>query len=129
MRALVLDLETTVTDIGGKSDNTPFNPNNKLVSAHFAWLGQREVTHLVFYHKEKAIPDSSEPLEKALQEADMLIAHNAKFDVGWLNACGFTIPPKVRCTMVNEYILAKGQRAELSLKKVAERRNEQHGDQ
>lgn len=123
MKALVLDLETTVTDIGGKKDNTPFNPNNKLVSAHFAWLGQRQVTHLVFHHKDKAIPDSSQPLEDALQEADVLIAHNAKFDVGWLRACGFTIPPKIRCTMINEYILAKGQRTELSLKKVAERRN------
>jgi len=129
MRALVVDLETTVTDIGGKKDNTPFNPSNKLVSAHFAWLGTREVTHLVFHHNEKPVPDSKEPLEKALQEADVLIAHNAKFDVGWLHACGFTIPPKIRCTMINEYILAKGQRTELSLKRVAEGRNEQHGNQ
>ena len=36
---------------------------------------------------------------------------------------GFSIPKTVYCTMVGEYILARGQRQELSLKATAERRD------
>tara|TARA_R100000951_G_scaffold112425_1_gene112754 strand:+ start:729 stop:1121 length:393 start_codon:yes stop_codon:yes gene_type:complete len=124
-KTLVLDLETTVQRFDGKTDNSPFNPNNKCVSAHFGWLGSDtvdEVTHLVFNHNDKATPDSPEPLRKVLSEADILVAHNAKFDVLWLRAMGMPIPPKIRCTMINEYILAKGQRTKLSLKETAQRR-------
>lgn len=126
MKRLVLDLETTVQKLGGKTDNSPFNPDNMCVSAHFGWLtdeGVKEVTNLVFNHNEKEQPDSMRPLEEALNEADVLIAHNAKFDCLWLQEMGLTLPPVIRCTMVNEYILAKGQRKELSLKATAQRRN------
>lgn len=125
MKKLVLDLETTVQKIDGKTDNSPFNPDNMCVSAHFAWLtddGVGEVTNLVFNHNEKETPDSIQPLVDALEQADVLIAHNAKFDCLWLQEMGLTLPPLIRCTMINEYILAKGQRKELSLKAVAERR-------
>ena len=36
---------------------------------------------------------------------------------------GFPIPPEVHCTMLREYVLSKGQRREISLKAIAERRN------
>ena len=124
-RTLVLDLETTVQRFDGKIDNSPFNPLNKCVSAHFGWIGWDtvdEVTNLVFHHNEQGVPDSPEPLREALQEADVLVAHNAKFDVLWLKAMGMPIPPTIRCTMINEYILAKGQREKLSLKATAQRR-------
>jgi DNA polymerase I-like protein with 3'-5' exonuclease and polymerase domains len=124
-KTLVLDLETTVQRFDGKIDNSPFNPLNKCVSAHFGWIGWDavdEVTNLVFHHNEQDVPDSPEPLREALQEADVLVAHNAKFDVLWLKAMGMPIPPTIRCTMINEYILAKGQRTKLSLKETAQRR-------
>lgn len=126
MKKLVLDLETTVQKLDGKTDNSPFNPDNMCVSAHFAWLtddGVGEVTNLVFHHNEKATPDSIKPLVEALAEADVLIAHNAKFDCLWLQEMGLDLPPLIRCTMINEYILCKGQRKPLSLKMTAERRN------
>ena len=110
MRVLVLDLETTVKKIEGKIDNSPFNPQNKCVSAHFGFLGWDtvdEVTNLVFHHNEKETPDSRKALEHSLQQADVLVAHNAKFDVAWLIAMGFDIPETVFCTMLCEYILAK----------------------
>lgn len=122
MKKLVLDLETTVSEVDGRKDNTPFNPNNKMVSAHFCWLGETEVTSLVFHHNDQPVPDDPAPLTEVLMAAEMLIAHNAKFDVGWLVACGFPIPPKIFCTLIGEYVLAKGQRKELSLKAVAARR-------
>ena len=126
MKKLVLDLETTVQKIGGKTDNSPFNPDNSCVSAHFAWLtedGVGEVTNLVFNHNEQITPDRMKPLIDAVEQADVLIAHNAKFDCMWLQEMGITIPHTIRCTMINEYILAKGQRRELSLKATAQRRN------
>lgn len=126
MKVLVLDLETTVQKIEDKTDNSPFNPDNRCVSAHFGWLGVTTVNvveTLVFGHNEMIKPDSRETLEEALAEADVMVAHNAKFDINWLTEMGFTIPPVVRCTMIGEYILAKGQRQQLSLKATAERRD------
>jgi DNA polymerase I-like protein with 3'-5' exonuclease and polymerase domains len=126
MKILVLDLETTVQKLTDKKDNSPFNPDNWCVSAHFGWLGWDtvdDVQNLVFNHNDKQGSDPIGPLEAALAEADMLVAHNAKFDCLWLQEMGLVLPPKIYCTMIGEYILAKGQRQELSLKATAERRN------
>ncbi|MGB1153097.1 MAG: hypothetical protein ACPG4F_02910, partial [Paracoccaceae bacterium] len=109
MKRLVLDLETTVQKLGGKTDNSPFNPANKCVSAHFGWLGWDtvdEVTSLVFHHNEQMKSDDPAPLREALSEADLLIAHNAKFDALWLLEIGMPIPPQVYCTMIGEYLLS-----------------------
>ena len=126
MNILVLDLETTVQPLGGKIDNSPFNPENKCVSAHFGWLtdaGVTSVTNLVFNHNDQPVADSTDDLRDALANADVLVAHNLKFDAQWLQEMGFTLPETLRCTLINEYILAKGQRIPLSLKETAQRRN------
>ena len=126
MKRLVIDLETTVQKMGSKTDNSPFNPDNSCVSAHFGWLtdeGLGEVTNLVFNHNEQPTPDSMQPLIDAVETADVLIAYNAKFDAMWLQEMGLTLPAVIRCAMINEYILAKGQRKQLSLKATAERRD------
>ena len=117
MKRLVLDLETTVQRIDGKTDNSPFNPANKCVSAHFGWLGWDTVDDV------QTVPDDPEPLRQALLEADVLIAHNAKFDCLWLLEMGMPLPPSVFCTMVAEYLLSKGQRRLIGLKATAERRS------
>ena len=124
MRRLVLDLETTVKKIDGKIDNSPFNPENKCVSAHFGWLewdSVEDIQSLVFHHDEQSKPDDPAPLIAALQEADVILAHNAKFDLVWLKQMGLPIPDKVYCTMIGEYVLARGQRISLSLKETAMR--------
>ena len=124
MRRLVLDLETTVKKIDGKIDNSPFNPENKCVSAHFGWLewdSVKDIQSLVFHHDEQSKPDDPAPLLAALQEADVILAHNAKFDLVWLKQMGLPIPDKVYCTMIGEYVLARGQRISLSLKETAMR--------
>ena len=126
MNRLVIDLETTVQKFDNKTDNSPFNPNNRCVSAHFGWLEWdtvEKVENLIFNHNDWAHSDDPAPLIEALNKADVLIAHNAKFDLLWLMELGFPIPPEVHCTMVREYVLSKGQRREISLKAVAERRN------
>ena len=130
MKILCLDLETTVQRHEGQIDNSPFNSLNKIVSAHYMWVGCYKVTNLVFNHNEKEIPDDPEPLRNALKKADMIIAHNAKFDLQWLSEAGFEMNLRVNDerqavydTMIAEYIFSRGQRRELSLKKIAERRN------
>ena len=53
MKILVLDLETTVERIDGRIDNSPKNPRNKCISAHYGWLGEESVDVVnndVFYH-------------------------------------------------------------------------------
>lgn len=127
MKTIVLDLETTVEFLeDGTKDNSPFNPKNKIVSAHYAWVHEdREVGEcntLVFFHNEQKKPHSPEELIADLKEADLLVAHNAKYDVMYLQEAGFPIPPNVYCTMIGEYILARGQLIEKSLGAVAERR-------
>jgi DNA polymerase I-like protein with 3'-5' exonuclease and polymerase domains len=135
LNPLVLDLETTVTPVKlvGKEewdlDNSPYHPDNKCVSAHFMDLdlfGSRKVTNLVWYHNEKDVPDGREVLQAALDRSDCLVAHHAKFDVAWLLEMGFRIPERVWCTMIGEYIFARGEKIPLSLKETAIRRKVTH---
>lgn len=126
-KTIVLDLETTVEfREEGLKDNSPFNPTNKIVSAHWRMLEDGVLgpaQHLVFFHNEKAKADAPDALIAALKEADLLVAHNAKFDVMYLLEAGFEIPEKVHCTMIGEYILARAQHVEKSLEATAERRD------
>jgi DNA polymerase III epsilon subunit-like protein len=127
MKTIVLDLETTVEFLeDGTKDNSPFNPKNKIVSAHWREIVDGEIgapTNHVYHHNEVTSPDSPEDLRTLLEGTDLLIAHNAKYDVLYLREAGFPIPPQVYCTMIGEYILARGQRTELSLEAIAEKRD------
>ena len=123
LNVLTLDGETTTDKLGDKHDNSPMNPNNKCVGMWFK-KNDEPVQGLVFYHAEKDVPDDPAPLIEALKWADVIVCHNAKFDIMWLTQMGFEIPPKVFCTMIAQYIYARGQIQEkFSLEKVAEKRN------
>ena len=52
MNILILDLETTVQRVEGRKDNSPFNPFNKCVSAHYGFLedGDVSVTNDILFH-------------------------------------------------------------------------------
>ncbi len=124
MKVLVLDLETTVDRFDGKIDNSPFNPKNKCVMSQYGFIGWDTVDHVqvdTYYHKECTSPASKDGLQTALDEAELIVVYNAKFDVNWMLEMGFTISCPIYCCMVAEYVLAKGQRQELSLKATAER--------
>jgi DNA polymerase I-like protein with 3'-5' exonuclease and polymerase domains len=123
MKILVADLETTVSMTGDRKDNSPFHPENKLVSAHWAWVDGNEPQSSVFCHNEKETPDSPDAFRAALEQADVLVCHNAKFDVQWLKECGFPLPKQIYCTMIGEYIFSRAQGRPLGLKDTAERRD------
>ena len=125
-KIFVGDLETTVQFLDHGKDNSPKNPKNKIVSAHWRIIEDGVIgppKRAIFFHNEKDVPDTPDELKKDLNECSVSTWHNAKFDVSWMLEAGFSIPKQVYCTMVGEYILARGQRQELSLKATAERRD------
>ena len=126
---IVVDLETTVQELTDNiKDNSPFNPKNKIVSAHWRIIEDGELGEAkkaIFYHDEIDTPDSPQELIQDLKQASKVIAHNAKFDLLYLQEANFPIPKKVHCTMVGEYLLARGQHIEKSLKATALRRKVQ----
>ena len=123
-----LDLETTVVRYPEVNvvDNSPYNPRNRIVSAHFKRMKDEEATSLVFYHTEKTNNNDLKELHYQLQEVlnntKLLVGHNLKFDLQWLLSCGFEYTGQCYDTMIGEYILARGQKLPLSLKESAIRR-------
>ena len=132
MKAIVLDLETKVKREGKEvTDGSPFNPDNRIVTVNWRFVDLDTMVcgddhHSVFYHNSLQQmgqkPDSPDRLQAALREADILVAHNAKYDVSYLREAGMELPPRYWCTMIGEYILARGVRVELSLDASAKRR-------
>jgi DNA polymerase I-like protein with 3'-5' exonuclease and polymerase domains len=126
MKTIILDLETTVQFLDSVKDNSPFHPKNKIVSAHWRLLENGSLgpaKNAVFFHNEKSTPDSVDELVHDLKSSDLLVAHNAKFDLLYLYETNLPVPEKVWCTMIGEYILARAQRVPLGLKATAERRD------
>ena len=136
--AVVFDLETKTSWIGEDNkirDNSPRNPDNFLVSIHWKYFEnvhdpillqhdlQKPVKTAVIQHIEKNTPDSPNEFIEDLKRADCNVAHNKKFDDGWLVEMGLELPEHGWCTMVGEYIFARGQQIEKSLKATAERRD------
>ena len=125
MYVLGIDIETTVQRIDGKIDGSPFNPENKIVSCGAQFLHDEHGQYFFFNHNKMECDqkESHFKLQQMLELADVIVAHNAKFDILWLQEAGFTIECAVYCTMIGEYVLARGQKMPLSLEETAKRRN------
>jgi len=124
MRVICADIETTITILDAKKkkkDLSPFNSNNKLVSVGWKFIENGNILpggYVFFHHKDLPNIDvvkSSKEFQTALSSADIFVGHNAKFDAMWLEQCGFVIPKDIRCTMVREYVLNRGEKDSLSL--------------
>lgn len=137
---VVFDLETGTSRVGESKirDNSPFNPENMLVSIHWktltnvkdpdvlkADLEKPVQTHVVYHeqHPEKQCGSLPFDFLTALDDSDCYVAHNLKFDANWLRSTGISAPEWGWCTMVGEYVLARGTPVEKSLKATAERRD------
>lgn len=129
MRYIVLDVETTF-QIGDKNkrDPSPYNENNRLVSVGYILKDDDVVVrraYWFFYHTEGANNKQTafKDVQDALNEAEVFIAHNAKFDLQWMWAAGFEYDGPVYDTMIGEYILARGVvNISFSLEESAKRR-------
>lgn len=117
---VVLDFETTV-----HSKGSPYDDRNSIVLAcwsygpghprrsrsdndHVCWGGEFDMGELV----------------RACEEAEFIIAHNAKFELGWLERCGLDISKVIVWdTMIAEYVIGGNRWVfhNLSLQKCAQR--------
>lgn len=126
MKKLVIDVENTTSKLSDKySDYTPYNPNNKLVS--IGWMVMEdnklsEIDYVFIGHNYLQtnkggmhVNGSSthchiNKLKRNLKEVDVVIAHNAKYDIQWLKEAGFDLDHlKIEDTMIREYVMARGR--------------------
>jgi len=116
---VVLDVENTVTERGGKLHLDPYEPTNALVMVGLLFdTGEHRV--FTFNHSEKQ-SDSTEQLHNILSDCTVLIGHNLVHDLTWLWETGFQYDGPIWDTMVAEYILQEGQKNPLSLDACSER--------
>ena len=126
---IVVDIENSVTRIEYAHapdviDNKPHNKNNSLVSIGILDVDTAEEDYGAVYHNAMLSPLSRiNEVKKKIQEADLLIGHNIKYDLQWLLACNFTYEGELWDTMGVEYLLARGLHRELSLGASCKRRN------
>jgi DNA polymerase I-like protein with 3'-5' exonuclease and polymerase domains len=139
---VTIDVETTfVVKENGAFDPSPYLSGNYLVG-----VGYMTVPHIpmekfftgsnilarpefiTIYHEELnedhlSTIDKFKCIQKVLDDADILIGHNIKFDLSYLLNCGFKYNRSVYDTMVCEYILARGMKRGLSLEDSCKRRD------
>jgi len=118
---LTLDVENTVTKRDGKLHLDPFEPENSLTM--IGVLTDQDVEmHFPFDHAD--VPNQEDYRERVqwfLDEATVLIMHNAAHDLLWLWESGFKYDGPVFDTMLAEYVLQRGIKEPLSLEACAER--------
>jgi len=118
---IVLDVENTVTHRDGKMHLDPFEPENTLVMVGVL-TDQGVEQHFPFDHVD--VPNQKDYHERVqwfLDEATVLIMHNAAHDLLWLWESGFKYDGPVFDTMLAEYVLQRGIKEPLSLEACAER--------
>ena len=116
-----LDYETTTLDYGDSR-----NPNNSILlscwrrgSGHPRYNG----SPIAVWGGEFDLGD----LVRDIEEADYLVAHNTKFELGWLYRCGLDLSNVVVwCTQIGEYVLAGNRQWSLHLSDTSKRRG--YGD-
>lgn len=131
-----MDFETTFqTDDKKRTDPSPYDNRNYLVSVGYLsencldfGLDNDEDKVNYSFLKHSTAPNINSKgahsrLQDTLNKTTLLVAHNAKFELAWLRACGFTYNGKIACTQIREYVLAKGQKLGVSLKESCERNN------
>ncbi len=118
---LTLDVENTVTKRDGKMHLDPFEPDNSLVMVGIL-TDRGQCLTFPFDHADRPNQDDYyERVQMFLDEATVLICHNAAHDLLWLWESGFKYDGPVFDTMLAEYVLQRGQKQPLSLEACAER--------
>ena len=118
---ITLDVENTVTHRDGKMHLDPFEPENTLVMVGIL-TDQGQCLTFPFDHADR--PNQEDYYERVqwfLDEATVLICHNAAHDLLWLWESGFKYDGPVYDTMLAEYVMQRGQKEPLSLEACAER--------
>jgi DNA polymerase I-like protein with 3'-5' exonuclease and polymerase domains len=118
---LTLDVENTVTHRDGKMHLDPFEAGNSLTMVGML-TDQGQCLTFPFDHADcPNQEDHYERVQMMLDEATVLIMHNAAHDLLWLWESGFKYDGPVFDTMLAEYVLQRGIKEPLSLQACAER--------
>jgi DNA polymerase I-like protein with 3'-5' exonuclease and polymerase domains len=139
---VTIDIETTfVVKENGAFDPSPYLSGNYLVGVGYLtvpylpmekfFTGSNILARpefITIYHEKLqedhlSTIDKFKCIQKVLDDADVLIGHNIKFDLSYLLNCGFKYNGSVYDTMVCEYILARGMKRGLSLEDSCKRRD------
>lgn len=127
---LVVDVETTTTErFNGDTDFSPYNSGNRLVSVGWTTIVNGVITPVEYafvHHKEIQFPQSDQYLhfKHAIEKAEIVVAHNAKFDLSWIAEIGTNLDHLViHDTMIIEYVLSRGMKCDLTLKGLCEKYN------
>ena len=117
---LTLDIETNTTTRNGKDHLDPFEPTNSLVLVGLKTDTGEE--HLFeFDHEEASGVSYHHRVQSFLNQATVLICHNAAYELSWLWQCGFKYDGAIWDTMLVEYVLQRGDKKPLSLSACTER--------
>ena len=122
MNIVTLDVETTTSHKqNGAWTPSPFF-ENRLVSLGYKNVMSIGVEYLCFYHNEqRAHLNGWDEVQRVLDDTDMLVGHNIKFDLMWLREWGWRYDGPLYDTMVAEYLLSGSRRWPLSLAALAEK--------
>lgn len=118
---LTIDIENTITKLpSGKILLDPFTPENKLVLVCTKEDKGKE-SSFWFNHSTHSTENAKQKLQDKLNDATVLICHNAQHELTWLWDCGFKYDGAVFDTMLVEYLFQRAQKQPLSLEAIAER--------
>jgi len=123
MHKLLLDIEVTVQYRDGRTDPSPYNPLNSLISLGYQVVGGEK--GYLFFHPNYASPAeiaaNVKKVQDLLDNSSLVIGHNLKFDMSWLFETGFRYEGKFHDTMIFEYIACKGLKHPVNLEFTAKR--------
>jgi hypothetical protein len=118
---LTIDVENTVSKLpSGKTLLDPFTEGNKLVLV-CTRTDKGEESSFWFGHSTHSTRNAKELLQAQLDQATVLICHNAQHELIWLWETGFVYDGAVFDTMLVEYLFQRAIKQPLSLQAVAER--------
>ena len=115
---LVLDFETTNREHGSALDaaNSLLLACWRVGPSHPSFGSGRDRSHWDDeFHQDRLVSD--------IAHADFIVAHHAKFELGWLKRCGVDLRKVLPyCTMIGEKVLAGNRKRFLGLEATAQRR-------
>ena len=120
---LVCDGETTKIP-----NHMPYSDDSYMVQFG-TMTGKGEHTSWLYNHPEaqQSFRHNNNELQEQVDEADLIVCHNAKFELLWLKSLGIDLKnTNVWCTQVAQYLLEgqfKGPKGYYSLDEVAKRRS------
>ena len=114
---VIVDFETTILDKG-----SPYEKENRVVCSSYK-LGQGHSGYTGSTHFVKGNEYEQAQLVGCVESADFWVAHNTKFEYGWLERCGLPLEKTLAyCTQIGEYILRSNRTGLLSLDACLKRR-------